>query len=234
MRLHYLQHVALETPGSILTWAEKRGHKVSHTMLHEGESLPGLDAFDWLVIMGGPMSVHEENLHPWLAQEKRFIGEAIAAGKVVLGFCLGGQLIAEVIGGRVTTNGRPEMGWQWIRWSADAREDPLFSFFPERCTVFQWHNDTFSVLPPEAKLLASSDLCEHQAFIYRERVFGFQFHLENTAEMVREMYDENTGCCPSPDDVRADEENAAENNRWMFELLTRLEVREGSTSASRP
>lgn len=238
MRLHYLQHVPLETPGSILTWARERGHEITHTMFHESESLPGLDAFDWLVIMGGPMGVHDEGLYPWLSQEKSFIRKAIAAGKVVLGFCLGSQLIADVIGGQVTPNGRPEMGWQWIRWSAEARADPLLSFFPERCAVFQWHNDTFSVLPPEARLLASSDMCEHQAFVYRERVFGFQFHLENTAEMVRELFVESAEATEHADHVpsarsRSDEEHAAENNRWMSEFLTRLEAREGMTPAPR-
>lgn len=231
LRIHYLQHVPLETPGSILDWAREHGHQVTHTLFHEGGTLPELDRFDWLVIMGGPMNVYEEDRHPWLVEEKQFIGRAIAAGKVVLGFCLGGQLIADVIGGKVTANGRPEIGWLEIRWEAGARANPLFSFFPERCMVFQWHNDTFSVLPPEATLLATSDICAHQAFVYRERVFGFQFHLENTAEMIQELSAESAGeeerACGQPAvDIVPHPQRVEENNRWMSELLTRLEARE--------
>ncbi|MDW5563761.1 MAG: type 1 glutamine amidotransferase [Methanomassiliicoccus sp.] len=231
MRLHYLQHVPLETPGSILSWAREQGHTITRTLLYADEGLPGTDSFDWLVIMGGSMNVYEEDLYPWLVREKAFIREAIGAGKVILGFCLGGQLIADAIGGKVTRNDRPEFGWCPIRWSAEARSDPLFTFFPPECIVFQWHGDTFSVLPSEAIMLARSEVCEHQAFAYRERVFGFQFHLENTPEMVRAMVEEcaddmgSDACDTSSQEMMAHPEHFEQNNLWMSEFLTRLAAR---------
>jgi len=233
MRLHYLQHVSSETPGSILLWAEQHGHTITHTLFHEDEVLPDLGAFDWLVIMGGPMNVYEEDRYPWLVQEKRFIGEAIATGKLVLGFCLGGQLIADVIGGKVTSNGRPELGWSSVHWTKEARSSPLFSFFPESAVVFQWHSDEFSVLPPEAEVLAWSDRCAHQAFAFRERVFGFQFHMENTADMIRNMAVEcgdeldAAACGQSPAEWLEHPERIAQNHEWMSGFLDRLERSQG-------
>ena len=93
-RLHYLQHVPFEGPGCIGTWAEAAGCHLSGSRLYRPHRLPAMEQFDWLVIMGGPMSVHAELRYPWLAAEKAFIDRAIEAGKVVLGICLGGQLIA--------------------------------------------------------------------------------------------------------------------------------------------
>lgn len=92
MHIHYLQHIALETPGCILNWAAVRGHVLSRTAFFAGESLPDVLDFDLLLIMGGPMNVHEEDAYPWLADEKAFIGKAIREGKAVLGICLGAQL----------------------------------------------------------------------------------------------------------------------------------------------
>lgn len=129
MRIHYLQHVAMEDPGSILAWASEQGCSLTYTLFHESGALPAVDSFDWLLILGGPMNIYEEERFPWLAEEKLFIRSAIAAGKIVIGLCLGAQLIADVIGGQVTANREPEIGWLPVRWSAKAREHPLFSFF---------------------------------------------------------------------------------------------------------
>jgi GMP synthase-like glutamine amidotransferase len=231
MRLHYLQHVPTESPGNILAWAAEHGHQITHTLFYQDEPLPDVASFDWLVIMGGPMNVYEEDLYPWLSDEKGLIREAIAVGKVVLGFCLGSQLIADAIGGKVTANDRPEIGWHRIEWTDMALANPLFSFFPRSSVVFQWHNDTFSVLPPGAVLLAGSEACEHQAFIYREKVFGFQFHLENTSEMIRAMaleLPEETGptaWVQTPEEMSAHPEHIEQDRQWLSELLTRLEAR---------
>lgn len=157
MRLHYLQHVPFENPGSILTWAKENGHAITSTQLYQNDALPEQQDFDWLVVMGGPMNIYEEEIYPWLAAEKLFIGEAIAAGKVIIGLCLGGQLIADVIGGKVTQNPHKEIGWLPIQLSEEVRSTPLFSFFPEQPIVFQWHGDTFSVLPDDATCIAQSD-----------------------------------------------------------------------------
>lgn len=232
MRIHYLQHVPFENPGTILDWARTKGHFVSSNLVYQDQRFPGQDDFDWLLIMGGPMNVDEEAQYPWLAKEKRFIGESIAGGKVVLGICLGAQLIAEVIGGKVTRNPVVEIGWFPIHWSEEAMASPLFSFFPRQTRVFQWHGDTFSSLPAEAVLLAESEACRHQAFIYKRRVVGFQFHLENTAEIVENLLN---NCAdemqPGPyvesaEKILANSGYFGETNQWMDTFLTRLETME--------
>ena len=187
MKIHYLQHVPFENPGHILIWAEQHSHTITGTHLYLGEVPPSLDDFDWLIIMGGPMNIYEENLYPWLILEKRFLQTSIDAGKVVIGICLGAQLIADVIGGKVTRSPFKEIGWFHIELTDAALSNPMFSFFPKKHTVFQWHGDTFSTLPLEAESIASSEACMHQAFIYKKRVFGFQYHLENTYEGIQNL-----------------------------------------------
>lgn len=235
MRLHYLQHVPFENPGSILEWAEKNNCTVTATQLYANEALPDQQAFDWLVIMGGPMNVYEEADHPWLAAEKAFIRASIDAGKVVIGLCLGGQLIAAVIGGQVTKNPHKEIGWFPVRLTAEARLSPLFSFFPEQPVVFQWHGDTFGGLPDSARPIATSAACRHQAFVYKKRVFAFQYHLENTPEIIKSLI-EHCGAemVPGPyvqtaAEILSHPEHIAQANVWMNLFLTSLEkmYREG-------
>lgn len=229
MRIHYLQHIAMENPGSILTWADEKGHSLTHTRFYENEPLPGQQDFDLLVVMGGPMNIYEEDKYPWLAVEKAFIRQSIEAGKAVLGICLGSQLIADVIGGKVTTNSQPEIGWFPIRWSDEALENPLMSSFPKESLVFHWHFDTFSVLPPEAKVLAESAACKHQAYVYKDRVFGFQFHLENTLELLHGYIAEcgeelkPAAYVQTPEQLAANPEYVVQSNAWMAAFLTKLE-----------
>jgi len=229
MRLHYLQHVPFEDPGSILAWAKNKGYLLSNTQLYKNDPLPKQQDFDWLVVMGGPMNIYDEENYPWLVGEKEFIREAIVAGKVIIGLCLGGQLIADVIGGQVTQNPHQEIGWFPIRLSEEARSSPLFSFFPQQPVVFQWHGDTFGVLPEDAKCIAESDACRHQAFIYKKRVFGFQYHMENTASIIKGLVENCSGemvpdiYVQTPDELLAHPEYIEQNNQWMNMFLTQLE-----------
>ena len=135
---------------------------------------PRLDAFDLLVIMGGAMSIHEHRNHPWLPIEKRFLAEAIRARKPILGICLGAQLLADVLGGKVFQNPVKEIGWFPVRMLD--RSAP-FAAFPERLTVMHWHGDTFTI-PEGARHVAESDACANQAFVHGDRVVGLQFHIE--------------------------------------------------------
>ena len=228
MRLHYLQHVPFENPGSILEWADKNGCNVTGTHFYDDENLPKQRDYDWLVVMGGPMNIYDEKSYPWLTREKLFIHDAIESGKVVIGLCLGAQLIADVIGGNVTENPHQEIGWFPVNLSNEAKSSPLFSFFPQNPTVFQWHGDTFIELPEDAKCIAKNDACSHQAFIYKNRVFGFQFHLENTEEIIKNLLkhcqDEMVPgeYVQTPTEMLSHPEYIKQDNKWMDMFLTQL------------
>ena len=183
MRIHYLQHVLFEGLGSIEKWIRVRRHHLKATILYQDEPLPAMDGIDWLIVMGGPMGVHDEDKFSWLASEKRIIEECIRQGNVVLGICLGAQLIADVLGARVYPNRYREIGWFPIELTESGKKSPLFGFLPERLSVFHWHGDTVD-LPAGAVHIALSEACEHQAFVYDKRVLGLQFHMESTPEGV--------------------------------------------------
>jgi GMP synthase-like glutamine amidotransferase len=188
MRLHYLQHVPFEDADNIAVWAERCGHAVTHTRLDLGEPLPALNAFDWLVVMGGPMNVYEHDRHPWLQREKAFIRAAIDRGTLFLGVCLGAQLAADVLGGPVTRNPQPEIGWHPVTLTAEARQSPIFRELPDRFLAFHWHGDTFAI-PPGAVRMAYSELCVNQAFQFGARVVGLQFHLDYSSAGIQRMVD---------------------------------------------
>ncbi|SPF46329.1 Glutamine amidotransferase class-I [Syntrophobacter sp. SbD1] len=184
MKLHCIQHVPFEGPANIGDWAENQGWKVSGTHLYRQENLPDHDDLDWLVVMGGPMNIYEEKEYPWLAAEKKFIEKAIARDKIVIGICLGAQLIADVLGGPVVRNRYKEIGWFPIRLRPEGAESAAFKGFPARFQALHWHGDTFS-LPPGAAMLAESKACLAQAFSFNGgRVLALQFHLESSMESV--------------------------------------------------
>jgi GMP synthase-like glutamine amidotransferase len=175
MKVQVLQHVAFETPGLLSRLILEKGHSMETTGLYNDDVLPATGDFDALIVMGGPMSVHDEAEYPWLVGEKALIGAAIREGKKVLGICLGAQLVAEVCGGNVRRAEQKEIGWWPVR-------------FPNGSStvVFHWHGETVD-LPPAAELLASTDVCVNQAFRIGDRVLGIQFHPEVTDEIIREM-----------------------------------------------
>jgi GMP synthase (glutamine-hydrolysing) len=177
MRILCLVHVPFEDAANVETWACMRGHSLRYAKLYRG---------DFLAVMGGTMNIYEHEDHPWLLNEKRFIRQAIDAGKKVLGVCLGAQLIADVLGGIVTKNRYPEIGWHTVQLTPQARQYPLFGRSSDELTVFQWHGDTFA-LPPGAISLASSQACENQAFLYGSNVLGLQFHLEYSQKSIMDM-----------------------------------------------
>ncbi|ACE83560.1 type 1 glutamine amidotransferase [Cellvibrio japonicus] len=179
MRIQSLQHVPFEDIGSMAQDFDARSYPVFTTHWYRGDPVPALDSFDALIVMGGPMGIYDEAIHPWLAEEKKLIREAIQAGKVVLGICLGAQLIADVLGGPVTRNPHKEIGWFPLSLVPGAEQNPVALVLERYPEVFHWHGDTFAI-PPGAQWLARSQACAHQAFCYGDKVWGFQFHLETT------------------------------------------------------
>lgn len=186
MRLHYLQHVPFEDLGFVAGWARARGVTVSGTALFAGEEPPSADAYDGLVVLGGPMGVHDGDAFPWLEPERACIRAALSAERPVLGLCLGAQLLAHVLGAAVTKNPQREIGWFPVQLTDAGRGHPLLPDFPAEFTAFHWHGDTFAI-PDGAVWLASSAACPHQAFAWGDRALGLQFHLEYTPEGVERM-----------------------------------------------
>ncbi|MCK4565537.1 MAG: type 1 glutamine amidotransferase [Verrucomicrobia bacterium] len=187
MKLHWLQHVPFEGLGMIEDWALDHGFEASVSHLFNNDLLPAVDTFDWLVVMGGPMGIHDHGEHPWLAAEKEFIKQAIDAGKTVLGICLGAQLIADVLGAKVYPGPQKEIGWFPIQRAVNAPK-----LLPRELTVFHWHGDTFD-LPRGAIRLASSAACKTQGFIYNDRIVGLQFHMETTPASMEALIENCSG-----------------------------------------
>lgn len=226
MRIHCIQHVSFEGLGSIAAWLARNRHTVTGTLCEEPMTLPDVEAVDMLILMGGPMSVHDEGLFPWLRPEKEFVRRCIHAGKVVLGICLGAQLIAEVLGATVHPNPDKEIGWFPVQGLAP--HDGGCFCFGNTEMVLHWHGETFS-LPEGATHLAASDACAHQAFQYGRRVIGLQFHLEATPESVEGMLQAcGQEVVPAryvqtvADMTNLTRQHAAQANRRMEELLAYL------------
>jgi GMP synthase-like glutamine amidotransferase len=181
MRVHWFQHVEFEGLGLIEPWMRTRGHSLSATRWWAGETAGAdADAAEWLIVMGGPMNIYQHRDHPWLVAEKAALAAALGRGARVLGVCLGAQLLADALGGKVFQNAAREIGW-WPVHAVDAgvaTDEPYR--FPAELPVLHWHGDTFT-LPPGARRLAASAACAQQAFAWSPRALGLQFHLEMDA-----------------------------------------------------
>ena len=186
MRAHYLQHVPFEGLGSIETWLQDAGYHITSTQLYGSIDFPRVEDVDLLVVMGGSMSINDEDNYPWLVEEKKFIKKIIEAGKPTLGICLGAQLIANSMGSEVLQNPVKEIGWFPIQ--ATKLENNAAFQFPEEIEVFHWHGETFS-LPLGAVQIAESKGCKNQAFQINTNVMGLQFHLETTPESAQAIVD---------------------------------------------
>lgn len=264
LRIHVFQHVPFEGPAFIGEWLTSRGHSITTTSFFSPqpeEPLPRIADYDWLIVMGGPMSVNDTDPHPWITAERECIRDAVSAGKTVLGICLGAQLIAAALGCGVYPNYYREVGWFPVSIEprragsngdgADGRAaaaaaatdttpgNPveLFSQFPTSITALHWHGETFS-LPAGAELLARSDACVNQAFSVGDRVLGLQFHLEATRESARELVEGSPGDLTEGEpyvatrgEILGEAAPFAQSNRHMEAILAYLERRAYSESA---
>lgn len=181
-----VQHTAPETLGTIVDPLEPKGVSFEYIRVFQDEPVPkALDGALGLIVMGGPMGVRDQGKFPYLRDEMRLIEQALKENKPVLGVCLGSQLLAGILGGRVTA-AKKEIGWQTVRLSPHAQQDPLWAGIPASFMAFHWHGDVFE-LPSGAISLASSDATQHQAFRHGTKAYGMLFHLEMTENMIREM-----------------------------------------------
>ncbi|HSQ41893.1 MAG TPA: type 1 glutamine amidotransferase [Fibrobacteraceae bacterium] len=186
MRIHILQHVPFEGPAAIADWAQYRGHSLTTTRLFSPrDQLPPPNSMDMLVIMGGPMGVHDSTTYPWLTKEMDFVGRILTQGTKILGICLGAQILAYVLGAQVTRNSEREIGWFPIRTPSDIPKS-FSQWFPPEYTAFHWHGETFSI-PAGAILLGSSAACRNQGFLWNKQALALQFHLETTSASTENL-----------------------------------------------
>ncbi|MBN2613053.1 MAG: type 1 glutamine amidotransferase [Bacteroidales bacterium] len=227
MRIHYIMHETFEGLGCIHQWIMQHNHEVTLTRSYLSEPYPPADDIDWLIIMGGGMSTYEEDKHPWLKTEKQFIRRSIDSGKIVLGICLGAQLVADALGAKVYPGTYPEIGWFPV--SLNTKNLPReLKHLPQSLTVFHWHGDTFD-LPEGAIHLASSEATINQAFIYKEKVLALQFHYEMDEISVKTMLShagthlQKSKYVQTAEEIMAGMHFTAENNRIMYNLLDYLQ-----------
>jgi GMP synthase-like glutamine amidotransferase len=191
IKIHIFQHVSFEGPAMIAEWAKSKGHVLSYTRFYENPELPELNSIDWLAVMGGPMNVYDYDQYPWLKEEAEFIKKAVRAAKVVLGICLGAQLIAKALGSKVYEGGKKEIGWFPVFFSPESGKLSEIEFLANEAMVFHWHGDTFDI-PEGAVKIASSEAFPNQAFLYNKKVLALQFHCEMNEQAISAMI-ENCG-----------------------------------------
>lgn len=178
MRILVLQHERVGHPGRFRSLLGAAGHEWQTVVLDEGETLPPLDRFDALWVMGGPMDVWQEDAHPWLTAEKALIREAVSArGMPYLGICLGHQLLADALDGNVGAAAQPEIGLHSVSLSAEGRNAPVAAL-GLRFEAFQWHSAEVLTPPPGARVLARSPACAVQALQWGSCALSVQFHPE--------------------------------------------------------
>ena len=195
MEIIILQHIKVEDPGYIKDLMLKDGFNLTTIELDEGEKIPeNLDKFDGMFCMGGPMDTWMEEKYPWLIEEKKRIKEfVVSKKKPFLGFCLGCQLLGEIVGGKVIKSNPPEIGIMKINFLDDKNHDIIFSTFPEKINALQWHSYEVKDLEnnKDITLLASSPTTKYQIFKYQNHAYGIQFHIE-----IKNSTVEDWGCVP--------------------------------------
>ena len=195
MNIIVLQHIKIEDPGYIKDLMLADGFNLTTIELDQGEKIPtDLSNFDAMFCMGGPMDTWMEKEHPWLIDEKNAIKEFVVnLKKPYLGFCLGCQLLGEVVGGKIVKSIPAEIGIMDINFTKEKAQDDLFSKFPERITSLQWHSYEVQGLEKneDITLIASSPGTKYQIFKYKNYAYGIQFHIEVKKTTVGEW-----GCVP--------------------------------------
>ena len=195
MEILVLQHINIEDPGYIKDLMIKDGVNITTIELDEGEKIPNnLNFFDGMLCMGGPMDTWMEKDFPWLIEEKKKIKEfVVELNKPYLGFCLGCQLLGEVIGGNVVKTNNPEIGMLDVNFLDEKKKDILFADFPEKITSLQWHSYEVQELEKnkDVTLIASSKETKYQIFRYKNNAYGIQFHIE-----IKDTTVNDWGCVP--------------------------------------
>ncbi len=194
MKLHIVMHESFEAPAAIETWAQRKGHAISYTKPYESDEFPAECDFDFLIIMGGPQSpatTTEECPHFHAREEIAFISKAIEQKKILLGICLGAQMIGQTLGAQFEHSPNKEIGVFPLMLTDEGKKDPIIGTFPSTFNVGHWHSD-MPGLTAESKVLAFSAGCPRQIVRYTDKIYGFQCHFEFTPEAMEGMIRNST------------------------------------------
>lgn len=227
MKFALIQHTKDSPAGSTLEWLKLHNHPTRHYKLYESSELPSFDSFDALVICGGAMNVDDEALYDWMPKEKQLIKQCLQAKKKMVGLCLGGQLIAEALGARVSRHPHLEVGWQDVDLTSIRSAD--IPAAGSKLKVFQWHGYSFDT-PVDAESFATNSICQHQGYCYQGIALGMQFHPETTEQWVQECSVDpelppSSKSLPGTQSVQTPEQIIAgmpwqrELQAWYFSLL---------------
>ncbi|MGP6462076.1 glutamine amidotransferase-related protein [Pseudomonas parakoreensis] len=232
MNVHFVVHEAFESPGAYETWVRERGHEASYSRVHAFEALPAsVENIDLLVVLGGPQSPatsKEECPHFDAAAECDLIARAINAKKAVVGVCLGAQLLGEALGAAHGHSPEKEIGNFPITLTEAGKGNAKVAHFGDALDVGHWHND-MPGLTAQAKVLAVSEGCPRQIVEYGDLVYGFQCHMEFTAEVVERLIAASAEELAAALDRRLVQQPAAlrtnayeQMNLKLFEFLDKL------------
>lgn len=220
-------HVSFEGPGIIYDWIRKKGYRIQYTKFYKGDEPPDPEDLDMLIIMGGPMSVFDFHMHPWMEDEIEWVRRFIKSGKPLLGICLGAQIIVTALGEEVYPGPYKEIGWHSIQFLPSLGGYKICKDLPAARKVLHWHGDTFNI-PEGASRIASSQAFLNQGFIYGSNVVALQFHLETTPESLKALVEncrdelvEGPHIQPEPD-ILAEKGNFEINQQVLFQFLDYL------------
>lgn len=225
MKVHAIIHAPFEKLGAIEAWVNKKGYTLTSTHTYQGEKLPTVSDFDFLIVMGGPQSPLELDKYPYLRDEINLTKQAIQNHKAILGICLGAQIIGESYGATTERSPNKEVGVFSLKLTSEGRRDPIFKTFPEAFDVMHWHNDMPGITST-AVLLASSEGCPRQVIRYSDRVYGLQCHMEMTIDLIQGMLEHCPGDLNPSQYTQTGEAmlaaNHAEINKKMWHILDGL------------
>ncbi len=193
MKLLVFQHIACEHPGSLRTYLREDGIEWDAVQLDEGETIPALEDYDALWVMGGPMDVWDVVEHPWLVEEKAAIRHWVRDLKrPFLALCLGHQLLADALGGTCGPARPPEIGILNVELTDAAKDDPVFGGLPKSQKCLQWHSVEVAQAPDDSVVLALSPACPIQAMRVGDCAWSAQYHVELEDDTIN-----NWGAVPS-------------------------------------
>lgn len=228
MKIHILRHVPFIYYGHIKSWVEDWGAELVESRLFQGGALSKDVDSDLLIIMGGTMSIHDENEHPWLIEEKKLIEKYLESGHKILGICLGAQLLAHVMGAKVEKARHKEIGWYAVQKTAQAKNNSFLDLIPDEFHSFQWHGDGFEI-PPGAEQIFTNENNPNQGFIYKDQVIGVQFHPEMDEASIESLIwrnknelANNHSTIQSADQIRSGYSHQDQNRDIMHALIETL------------